>query len=339
MVRKKQFLFFIILTLFSFCLGALSVKLYSKIKGRLMSQAYHWSINEPAKWSNKFKVVEIPSSEDSTLQRAYFSSAADAKSNKPLLVSLHSWSGSYSQVDPLATMAQKQGWNYIHPDFRGSNKTKNACLSKLVITDIDDAIQYAIDNSNVDTNNIFIVGGSGGGYTTLGFYLKTQHKIKAFFSWVPISDLTTWYYQSLVINSANFAEDIVNCTSDNRVFDEEAAKKRSPIYWDIPKTPNGKLEIFAGINDGHEGSVPISQSILFFNRLVSHYGFAESRVDESTLIKLLTRSIESNEQQKIAGRTVLYKSVTPKVSLTIFDGGHEILTKYCFNRLKELVKK
>jgi hypothetical protein len=46
--------------------------------------------------------------------------------------------------------------------------------------------------------------------------------------------------------------------------------------------------------------------------------------------------MESNDQQKIAGRSVLYKSVTPKVSLTIFDGGHEILSKYCFNRLKQL---
>jgi len=117
---------------------------------------------------------------------------------EPLIVSLHTWSGDYSQNDPLAEMARKEGWNYIHPDFRGPNRTRDACLSKKAITDIDDAVQYAKDNGNgnVDMNNIFIVGASGGGYATLGSYLKISHQIKAFLSWVPISDLSAWFHQS-----------------------------------------------------------------------------------------------------------------------------------------------
>lgn len=303
------------LVIVSFCIEDVSVKLYPKIKGALISQGEKWDIIEASKWDDEFQLVEITSSDDGSLQSAYFfsgiNSGVDA-SKKPLLVSLHTWSGNYSQVDPLSAMALKQGWNYIHPDFRGPNWSKDSCLSKLVTTDIDDAIQYAIDNSNVDIENIFVVGVSGGGYAALGSYLKTRHKIKAFLSWVPISDLSAWYYQSMSLNNEKYSKDILACTSGSQVFNEQSAIKRSPLYWDIPAENNGVLEIYAGINDGHigYGSVPISHSILFFNHLVSNYGLPGNRVSEDDTVKLLTRAHEINATyNKIGDRQVIYQNM------------------------------
>ena len=89
----------------------------------------------------------------------------------------------------------------------------DACLSNKALADIDDAIQYAKDNGHVDTNNVFVVGVSGGGYATLGLYLRVSHQIKTFFSWVPVSDLSAWFYQSKNRN-AKYAQDILQCTSD-----------------------------------------------------------------------------------------------------------------------------
>lgn len=290
-----------------------------------------------SKWDDEFSVVQIRSSADNSLQPAYFFSS-QSKKLKPLVVSLHTWSGDFSQEDPLAVKVKNANWNYIHPDFRGPNRNKDACLSKKAISDIDDAIQYATNNGPVDTQNIFIVGGSGGGYATLGSYLKTSYKIKAFLAWSPISDLSTWYYQSKNRNT-KYAKDIQQCTSNGISLDENEARRRSPFYWDMPINPKGKLEIFAGVNDGYTGSVPISHSILFFNKVVDHYGYSEIRIEETDIVKLLTRGVETNNDfGQIEGRAVLYKKTSIPASLTIFDGTHEMLPEYCFQRLQDIVQ-
>jgi hypothetical protein len=101
------------------------------------------------KRGKEFLLVKISSKADASLQPAYFL-RAQSKVPKPLIVSLHTWSGDYSQDDPLADMARTAGWNYIHPDFRGPNRTADACLSPKALTDIDDAIKYAKDKGPVD---------------------------------------------------------------------------------------------------------------------------------------------------------------------------------------------
>lgn len=122
-------------------------------------------------WSKSFIVVDIKSSMDNNLQKAYF---YKSKSNfpKPLIVSLHTWSADYSQNDDLAKLCEQKDLNYIHPNFRGANRTKEACCSELALTDIDDSITFGINNSNVDTTNIFVIGVSGGGYATLCTFMK-----------------------------------------------------------------------------------------------------------------------------------------------------------------------
>lgn len=292
-----------------------------------------------SQWSDAFQKVSIASSVDEHLQDAYFLAAS---AQAPLLLSLHTWSGDFSQPDPMADLALEYGWNYIHPNFRASTHPVDACLSPLVIANIDDAIEYAVDNAHVDLDNIFIVGVSGGGYVALGSYLKTRHRIKAFLSWAPITDLSAWYQQSLSLSNEPYAADILACTSNgSQSLNVDAARKRSPLYWDVPPETKSTLEIYAGINDGHArgGSVPISHSLLFFNRLMLELGLNDSLIDQPTINALLNRNMKIDQNlQKIGDRGVIYKNITPKVSLTIFDGRHEILPKYTFQRLIELTK-
>lgn len=333
MAQRKLVLLVLFIAIGSFGFGGLAGIYFPKIKHRLISVAKLW--NEKTSWNDGFSLVQIQSSADGTLQHAYFL-ASHPGTLRPLVVSLHSWSGDYSQHDPLAEMAKNEGWNYIHPDFRGPNRSADACLSEKALADIDDAIQYAKDNGFVDTENIFVVGMSGGGYATLGAFLKTSHPIKAFLSWVPISDLSAWFHHSMN-RDGGFAREILRCTSDGIVFDPEEARKRSPMFWDVPAEPNGRLEIYAGINDGYTASVPISHSILFFNRVVEHYGHPENKVGNGDIIKLLTRGIERNDSPgKIGDREVIYRKDTEPVSLVIFDGAHEMLPEYTFGRMQQI---
>ncbi|HQS53378.1 MAG TPA: prolyl oligopeptidase family serine peptidase, partial [Daejeonella sp.] len=187
-------------------------------------------------WDTDFKVVDIQSTLDNSIQKAYFFKS-NSSSPKPLVVSLHSWSGTYEQKDELAALSKTKDINYIHPDFRGVNWTKDACCSDLVMADIDDAIDYAIKNSNVDLSRIYVIGSSGGGYATLATFMKSKHLIRRFSAWVPISDLPAWYAQSKIMGT-KYAENILDCTSSKDSLNMEIAIKKSPIYW---KTPLEKL--------------------------------------------------------------------------------------------------
>lgn len=335
MKRQKIVLLFFSTAIGSFFFGGVVGHYLPQIESRFIYKINTWDSVSRTNWTDEFSVVRIQSSSDSSLQPAYFL-ASQPGTPKPLIVSLHSWYGDYSQNDPLANMARKEGWNYIHPNFRGPNRTTDACLSKKAIADIDDAIQYAKNNGNVDADNIFVVGASGGGYATLGSYMKTTHQVKAFLSWVPISDLSAWFHQSKNRES-KYAQDILECTSGGTSLDQNRARDRSPLFWNIPKKPNGRLEIYAGINDGYTGSVPISHSIKFYNLIVEHYGYADSKVGQTDIVKLLTRAIERNDNPSTIGdREVLYRRDTKPVSLVIFDGSHEMLSEYCFDRMKQI---
>lgn len=179
-------------------------------------------------WPAAMEIVQTVSTIDGTTQPAYFYPAR-GKAPRPLVVSLHTWSGNYSQQDTLALLALQQNWNFIHPNFRGPNRTPAACLSDTALQDIDDAIDYALAHAPCDANNIFIIGVSGGGYATLGMYMRSTHHIKAFSAWASISDLEAWYYESQVRQN-KYANDILGCLALNSRFDPGAARARSPLY-------------------------------------------------------------------------------------------------------------
>jgi hypothetical protein len=125
----------------------------------------------------------------------------------------------------------------------------------------------------------------------------------------------------------------------NRLFrrDHDGKNKQTPLHWEMPPTLNGRLEIYAGVNDGYADSVPISHSILFFNKVARHFGKSSMLVNQDEMIQCLTRGIpEAESTKRIDGRAVLYSRDIEEVSLTVFDGGHEILPDHCLNRLIDI---
>lgn len=286
-------------------------------------------------WEPEFKVIELKSSLDNSLQKAYFYKSKSTEP-KPLLVSLHTWSGNYAQKDELAALSKNKDLNYIHPDFRGVNWTKDACCSDLALGDIDDAIDYAIKNSNVDLSRIYVIGVSGGGYATLATFMKSKHLIRRFSAWVPISDLPAWYAQSKIMGT-KYAENIMACTSSKDSLNMDIAIKKSPIYWKTPieKLNTSELHIYAGAYDGIQGSVPITQSINFYNKVLNDISHTDSSnyVNDSEKLKLLEYRKALGDFGKIADRRVFLKKKSGNLSLILFEGNHEMLAEFAFNEL------
>jgi len=309
--------------------------IWNAIKNPFSSKFTRFDDTRKTDWDIDFNVVDIKSTLDNSLQKAYFFKSKSS-APKPLVVSLHTWSGNYEQKDDLAALSKKKDLNYIHPDFRGVNWTKDACCSELALTDIDDAIDFAIKNARVDLSQIYVIGVSGGGYATLATFMKSRHLIRRFSAWVPISDLPAWYEQSK-ITGVKYAENILACTSSKDSLNIEIAIKKSPIYWKTPieKLNTSELNIYAGIYDGIQGSVPITHSINFYNKVLKDLPHAESSnyVIDSEKLKLLEHRKALGDFGKIANRKIFLKKQYGNLGLTIFEGNHEMLTEYAFNEL------
>jgi pimeloyl-ACP methyl ester carboxylesterase len=292
----------------------------------LIGFTYSQTIQRP----NFLKKDSIQSTLDKNTQVFYFDKSTSSKA-KPLVVELHSWSNTAdSQKDILAEQAHIKNWNYILPNFRGVNNHLKACCSEFVISDIDEAIDWALQHMNVDKKNIYIIGNSGGGYATMAMYMKSRHNIRAFSAWSSISDLATWHEESLERKN-KYADEIIQCTNANGVLDDQKARERSPLFWEMPikKRRNSILQIYAGIHDGYTGSVPISQSIKFYNKLLIDTDETDdaryvSPDDVSTMLK--TQSFPLKKPiKKIDNRAILYQKSSKKITITIFEGTHEIL--------------
>jgi predicted peptidase len=235
------------------------------------------------------------------------------------------------RTEQLDVEVTSKNFNYIFPNFRGVNNHIKACCSNYVISDIDEAIDWAIKYMKVDKSQIYVVGVSGGGYATLAMYMKSRHNIKAFSAWVPISDLENWYIES-VERKNKYATEIIKCTSETESFNVIKARERSPIYWTTPirERKNSLLQIFAGIHDGHNGSVPISHSINFYNKLLADHGISDSSayVSRKDLLQMLNeQTFAASTHLTIGDRAVHYQKKTKHFMLTIFEGGHEMLSK------------
>jgi dipeptidyl aminopeptidase/acylaminoacyl peptidase len=284
------------------------------------------------------KKDSIRSKLDDSTQVFYYNNSNSDKA-QPLVVELHSWSNSsHSQKDILAAKAQQKGWNYILPDFRGVNNHIKACCSDYVIADIDEAIDWAIKNMKVDKSKIFIVGNSGGGYATLAMYMKSHHDINTFSAWSSISDLRKWYDES-VERKNKYGPQILLCTGSGKNIENQKAWDRSPIFWDTPikKRKKSKIQIYAGIHDGYTGSVPISHSIDFYNKLLFDYDVQDitkfvSEQESNTLIST-QNFIKSGINKKIDDRQIHFQKSAKNITLTIFEGGHEILSNVALELL------
>ncbi|AEL24960.1 SGNH/GDSL hydrolase family protein [Cyclobacterium marinum] len=303
-----------------------------------------WDNTQIENWPEECTKTTITSSMDGKKQPAIFYAAKEP--NRPLIVSLHTWSGNYEQEDLLIKEIIKRDYNYIHPDFRGPNKTYEACGSEFVIQDIEDAIAFAIEKGNASMNDIHVIGTSGGGHATLLTYMNTDFPVKTFSAWVPISDIEKWYYESEGRGN-KYSRDIALSTvkdaafdKDNYHLDEDEAIKRSPIHMPTPieKRKNSKLYIYAGIHDGYTGSVPISQSLDFYNKVVADYDTLEkdALVPQADIKELLaSRNFVVTNKDSIADRLIHYrKTYKDLLKITIFEGSHECLTSVALDHIE-----
>ncbi len=335
-IERKQYkavYFFMLLSLGIFIGVFLRHNIYSWAVIR--KPFVHFKNVKENRWGKDFTIAEIKSSIDDNIQKVYcFQSKA--KTPKPLIVSLHSWGGNYSQNDDLSNLCLQKDLNYIHPDFRGVNRTINACCSELALADIDDAINYAFKNFNVDKSKVYVIGASGGGYATLSTFMKSRHSISKFSSWVPITDLIAWYEEGKIRNSS-FSNDILKCTNSSLDLNKEFAKQKSPIYWETPikKLIQSKVFIYAGVYDGIQGSVPITHSINMYNKILGDLGVSDSSKYVTVVEKM--NLIEYRKPQGdfgyIGNRKVYLNKHFENLSLTIFEGGHEILAEFALNDL------
>ncbi len=279
-------------------------------------------------WDPEFKVVSIKSTIDGQSEKAYFYKSLSG-TPRPLVVSLHTWSGDYTQTDPLALLCKARDLNYIHPDFRGPNRTASACCSELALNDIDDSIDYALAEGNVDPSRILVTGVSGGGYATLAMFMKSRHKIRKFSAWVPISDLEAWYEES-VIRGNSYANDILYCTGSGETsLNREEAKLRSPLHWETPpgRLNESELSIHAGVYDGLQGSVPITHSINFYNKILAdlYPESSECAVTAREKACLLEFRKPLGQFGTIGDRQICLEKCNEHLRLLIFAGNHEML--------------
>jgi pimeloyl-ACP methyl ester carboxylesterase len=300
------------------------------IGSRPLAEASQSQATQPAfAWDSDFTIVDVVSSADSAVQKAYFYPTR-GRDHRPLLVHLHTWSNTFAKADPLADLARNLDWNYIHPDFRGENNRPQACCSDLVIQDIDDAIGFAIERARVDTGAIYVAGYSGGGLATLCAFMKSRHRIRSFSAWVAISDLEAWFFQSKGRQN-KYAREILQVTSStDSTLNVEEARRRSPFFMQTPvdKLANARLDIYAGIHDGYTGSVPITQSLKMYNKIVHDLGGNDpgSLVPVEDMLFMLesrTSPLRDRHMGYLGKRKILYRKSYQNVQVTIFEGTHE----------------
>ena len=157
------------------------------------------------------------------------------------------------------------------PEFRGSNLTSNpnctyACGSAYAKQDIKDAIDYCIKECNVDSENIFLLGLSGGGHMSLMMAGFCPEYFKAIGAFVPITDLKKWTEQNV-----NYRPHVLACCSES----EEEMIKRSPITY-IDTIAKSNTKVFHG---KYDHVVPVSHSITFYNKLIENHPDARVFLD------------------------------------------------------------
>ena len=273
--------------------------------------------------------VDVTSTKDGTPQKVVYYQPESAAKNLagpavPLLVFLHTWSGSIEQGPMLVGLAKQRGWVMIAPAFRGINNHPEACASDLASQDIVDAVEYAKSHARIDTDRIYLVGGSGGGHMSLVMSARTPDLWAGVSAWVPISDLTAWHVESTARKN-NYAKMIEQCCGGKPGPATEAEyRHRSPLFH-LAAAKGVPLDINTGIHDGHTGSVPVSHSLHAFNVLAApdkqvSVADIDFMVREQKIPAALATETQTDPERQ---KATLFRRSSGNARVTVFEGGHD----------------
>ena len=313
--------------------------------GRLFSRTVLGAlILLPALLAGQVREIRIKSSLDGTEQAAFFYAPKETGKPVPLLVVLHSWSADYRQKlhQPLENHCKSNGWAYVHPNFRGPNRNPQATGSDLAVQDVLDAVAYAKKHAKVDEARILLVGTSGGGYMSLLMAGRAPNLWAGVSAWVPISDLAAWHAETKAKRLKYYREIEKSCggpPGKSKEVDEQY-QRRSPLTH-LPKAKGVvKLDINAGIFDGHRGSVPVSHSLLAFNAVANEADrLTQVQIDEIVRkAKVPKELIQSIEDASYGKKKPLFRRTSGKARVTLFDGGHELVPSAAWEWLAKQVK-
>ncbi len=286
-------------------------------------------------WAAERTKVQIRSSADGTDQPCYvilpdgYEPGGEAR---PLLVSLHTFSGNVEQRQKsFEEEANRAGWIYLFPHFRGPNKTPEACGSPLAQQDILDAVDWALKNYRIDTRRIYLVGCSGGGHMAMLMASRHPERWTAVSAWVGISDLAAWHERHAQGNyGAMLRASCGGAPGDSAEVDEQY-RLRSPQTW-LRRAVGLPLDLNTGIHDGHTGSVPVRQTLEAFNVVACAGGHKAISEDEIERLSDADGRLESPkpsdlEEDETYGRAIHLRRHAGPCRVTVFEGGHEGLAR------------
>lgn len=274
--------------------------------------------------------IRVKSSIDGALRPSYFYVPEEAKADRkiPLLVALHTWSYDYKARNPLDwayAQCRRRGWALLYPDFRGPNRTPQACGSDLAVQDILDAVEYAKANAPVDPDRVYVIGASGGGMMSLLLAGRAPSVWAGVYSACPITDLARWHADSTVRRN-RYRQHMESACGGTPADRPEEYVRRSPLtHLAAARKAGVHVQIATGIHDGHTGSVPVGHAIRGFNALADE----SDRISEEA-IAAMEQAQRVPEEFAFKGGDPFFseknrihlRRTSANVRLTIFEGGH-----------------
>ncbi len=283
--------------------------------------------------------IQVVSTLDGSPQDSYLilpSGYVYSASAVPLVVALHSWSSGLEQRLPdWESEAEKRGWLYLFPNFRGKNDRPEACGSNLAQTDILDAVQWVKRHYSVAPGRVYLGGVSGGGHVAMLMVGCHPDIWTAASAWAGISDLKEWYR---IHSGGKYGEMMLQSMGGppgaSKEIDEEY-RKRSPLTF-LANGVRVPLDLAAGRHDGHKGSVPIVHSLRAFNEIARAIE-PSSLISEEEISQLsrLNGRLEQPAPSDMVndstfGREIFLRRTAGPSRITIFEGGHEGISSAAF---------
>lgn len=263
---------------------------------------------------------------DAQAQQVDVYPAEDGEGPRPLLVVLHNWSADLDRFDgsDWVPVAADRNWHMIFPDFRGANDRPEACGSMLARQDVLDAVDYVVEQYDVDTSRIYLAGVSGGGHMAMVIAAHAPERWAAVSAWAGISDLAAWHAETKAANRKYWRdiEAAVGGAPGDSPEVDAALRLRSPVRH-LANAKDLPVEIATGIHDGHTGSVPIHHSINAFNAIAR--ALDEPPVDAATIDRLSQKDYAGLPEfiDESYGRGIHLRQTAGASRVTIFEGGHE----------------